>query len=128
MGGGARASPGGSDHGGDRDRGDGRLHGISRPPGTPSPAHGRPSTCGLPGGSVSALGFRALDHASAVLALVGRLGGALQKTATGEIQRRGMFAAMSAMMDPNTQRALGFGLAFASQLGQALDESLPIEG
>ncbi|MFH1464599.1 MAG: DUF1641 domain-containing protein [Pseudomonadota bacterium] len=64
----------------------------------------------------------------AVLALVGKLGGALQKTATGEIQRRSMFAAMGAMLDPNTQRALGFGLAFASELGQALDEPLLIEG
>jgi hypothetical protein len=64
----------------------------------------------------------------AVMALATRLGGALQKTATGEIQRRSMFAAMGAMLDPNTQRALGFGLAFASELGRALDEPLLIEG
>ena len=64
----------------------------------------------------------------AVLALVAKLGGALQKTATGEIQRRTVFAAMGAMLDPNTQRALGFGLAFASELGRALDEPLLLEG
>jgi uncharacterized protein YjgD (DUF1641 family) len=57
----------------------------------------------------------------AVLQLLTRVGGALQKSAAKPIQPKGMFGALGALQSARTQKVLGFALDFSEQLGEAFE-------
>ncbi len=63
----------------------------------------------------------------AVMQLLVRVGKALQASTSGTIKPRGMFGAFGALQSKRVQLAMGFGLDFAEQLGDALEAPLALE-
>jgi hypothetical protein len=62
----------------------------------------------------------------AVMQLMARVGKALRTSTAGEIRPVGMFGALGALRSQRLQLAMGFGLDFAEQLGEALEQPLAI--
>ncbi len=62
----------------------------------------------------------------AVMQLMARVGKALRTSTAGEIRPVGMFGALGALRSQRLQLAMGLGLDFAEQRGEALEQPLAI--